>query len=376
MTVDTFLNVTATTLLTYSTHSFVACVIALVVAKRLPRPQDRDLLWKTALVAPVFTAAGAILLSSFGGPGFFVDLANLVRGASHTALPERQVIVRVLRTTAGRDVFRQINDPVTTVLSTLAVAISVSCTSMAVVRFIRRRRALGRALAPRQPVATLTQTARGRAIVLTSAGELQSPVAVGSAEICLPHTVLHGFAHGHRDALIAHEVAHLDRRDPAWLGFAEIVSALSAFQPLIFLVTRAFRRDVELVCDEAAVRQTGDRAALIGALALLATPFDARAPRYGAATAYDGSPLLQRAERIANLSLGGATKHTRRQALFAIVALVCALSAVPVVSGAMRPSDIPIDPMHDGVRPPIMARRLFVGPHAAAYLRRELVLVH
>ena len=61
-----------TSLLTYAIHSFVACAIALAISRLLRQPQDRDLLWKVTLVAPVLTAAFAVALSLSGSHGCFV----------------------------------------------------------------------------------------------------------------------------------------------------------------------------------------------------------------------------------------------------------------------------------------------------------------
>ena len=137
---------------------------------------------------------------------------------------------------------------------------------------------------------------------------------------------------GGHDTLIAHELAHLQRYDPAWFAFVEIIAALSAFQPFIFRVAAAFRRDVELICDEAAVHRTNDRHSLIGALALLAAPFDPRATIHGAATAYDGSPLVARAARIASLSDSSRERRSRRAAIGAVLGLSGALCMAPVVT--------------------------------------------
>jgi beta-lactamase regulating signal transducer with metallopeptidase domain len=163
-------------------------------------------------------------------------------------------------------------------------------------------------------------------------------------DICLPDDVVREFSEPHQRSLIAHEVAHLERRDPAWFVATETITALSAFQPLAAVVARAFRRDVELICDEAAVRQTNDQHSLISALALLASPFDPRSSLRGAATAYDGSPLVGRAERIATLQAATATPRRAPSLLFTLTAVLATLCAFPVVSAAPRLTDLPLDP--------------------------------
>lgn len=340
---------TTTALLTYAVHSFVACAVAIVAGRFIRRPQDRDLLWKAAFIAPLFTATATVLLSAFGDHGTFVDLANVLRRALPVRFPGREVTVRVLFDGPGRQVDRQFIDPVTTALSMIAIALTLSVVSVAVARFVHRRRVLSRALADRHHVGELHDAARGGPIMLSVAPDLQSPIAFGVAEICLPTEVMDDFTDAHRRSLIAHEVAHLERRDPAWLLAVELITALSAFQPLVFVVARAFRRDVELICDEAAVRRTNDRSSMIAALARLASPFDPRSPICGAATAYDGSPLVARATRIATLPMESMRQGMRRGAMLVVAALIALLCAVPVVSAAPRASDFPLDP-HDALR--------------------------
>jgi beta-lactamase regulating signal transducer with metallopeptidase domain len=337
--VPTTLDTIAALVLTYAAHSAVACGIALALARVIRRPHDRDLLWKAALIAPIVTA-GAVTLANTLGLRALVDLAALVRRGSHMPLPYRRVLIHVTNDGSGETIIRQFTDPVTTALTTTALVVAAAAIAVAFARFVVRRRALTDALRRKEHV-TDVESSNGLTVRLFAADDLQSPVAFGVNQICLPTNVLTEFTGAHKQSLIAHETAHLARRDPAWFLFVEVVSALSSFQPLVFAVARSFRRDVELICDEAAVTWTGDRGAMIGALACLAAPFDIDSPLH-AATAYDGSPLVQRAERIATFSSCGT--HRRHGTMILAIALVAATPlAVPLLSSAPRLQDIPDD---------------------------------
>ena len=61
-----------------------------------------------------------------------------------------------------------------------------------------------------------------------------------------------------RDCVLAHERAHLRRRDHWTLALWTVLAALHWFNPLVWLAFRAVRRDLETACDEAAVRTLGD----------------------------------------------------------------------------------------------------------------------
>jgi len=363
----------ATALLTYAGHSFAACGLALIAARFIRRPHDRDILWKAALIAPVATTAIAITLSAQGARSPFVDLGVVARRASPTRLPGRQVRIRVLRDGVTSRVDRGFSDPVTTVLSTGALAIALVAAGVAASRLVVRRRRLALAVGGRSDIGELT-LATGETVRLSSSAELQSPVAFNRTEICLPDDVVREFPETHQRSLIAHEMAHLERRDPAWFAVTELIAALSAFQPLVHVVVRAFRRDVELICDETAVRRTNDQRSLISALALLASPFDPRSPLQGAATAYDGSPLVGRAERIATLRPDLSPASDRRPIALAVGVALGVLCAFPVVSAAPRLTDFPVDP---GMLPlnPHLKAVVNVEDHATAHDVRRVVTV-
>ncbi|MES2179714.1 MAG: M56 family metallopeptidase [Gemmatimonadota bacterium] len=335
------LTAVSATVLTYASHSAAACVVTLLLGRLLRRPQERDLLWKAAFVAPLLTTSVALR----GGVGAFerlnIDLSDVARRASMIHLPGRRLMVRVLDDGAGERIIKQLDDPVALALAVAVISVALVAIALASARLVGRRRALARALVGRRAFPGVADPS----INLSIASDLPSPVALGASEICLPSVVAREFSTRHRDTLIAHEVAHLQRKDPHWFAFVEVVTAVSAFQPLIFLVAREFRRDVELICDEAAVRRTHDRQGLIGALALLASPFDARSSLRGAATAYDGSPLVARATRIAGLDERDTA--TRRNAFVAIGALAAGLSLLPVVSPAPALDAAPADIMRN-----------------------------
>ena len=338
----TILNGLATALFTYGSHSLAACLVALGVGRLLHRPQDRDIVWKAAIVLPVLTATWRI---ASGTSHLRFDLSELVRRAGIAQLPGRQVVIRVLDDNAGHTVFRQVIDPVATSLSGALAGIALACIAVACARLVHRRAALSRALAGRVPVRELPGVGAKVSVRLSVAEALPSPVALGRSEICLPSVVVDTFSREQRDVLVAHEVAHLERRDPHWFFAVEVVSALSAFQPLAAVVARAFRQDVELICDEVAARAARERYALIGALARLASPFDPCSPLLGAATAYDGSSLVERATRIATAADEHDGRRSRRHGMVAALLLVAALGAVPVVTFAPRLDDLTLDPL-------------------------------
>jgi beta-lactamase regulating signal transducer with metallopeptidase domain len=100
-----------------------------------------------------------------------------------------------------------------------------------------------------------------------------------------------------RRSVIAHEVAHLDRRDPAWMAAAQALSSLLVVTPLVAMVANRFQGDAELICDDAAVLQVGAPLAHVRALTAFAFALDPAA-RCGSTFASVDSRITQRAERV------------------------------------------------------------------------------
>ena len=81
-------------------------------------------------------------------------------------------------------------------------------------------------------------------------------------------------------ALLAHEVAHLVRRDPWWLLIGEILCSCFAFQPLNFLARSRWQQSTELLCDDWAIEQDVLPTSLAHCLTRV---FESRTQRRGAA---------------------------------------------------------------------------------------------
>jgi beta-lactamase regulating signal transducer with metallopeptidase domain len=359
----------ATILLTYAAHSAGACGIALALRRLLRRPHDRDVLWKLALVAPILTTAIALAMRTTH-PAGSIDLANGIRAIAGQPLGGREVMVSLTKINGAAHVTRRIDDPVAAALSVVVLLVAAIAVAVAGVRAVVRWRARSARLEAR----VRREVGAIEHVSLSTCDDLPSPVAVGRSEICLPTRVLDEFDERQRAALIAHEMAHLRRRDPLWFGIVDAVVAVSAFQPLVVRVARAVRRDVELICDESAVRRTGDRVALIGALALLAEPFDSAAP-LGAVSAYDGGPLVERAEAIARVDEVASRAATRRTALVAAIVLATALLALPVVGPAENIEDLPLDPTKAAARSPHDERVVVVDSAGRRLLHRDRIVL-
>jgi hypothetical protein len=87
------------------------------------------------------------------------------------------------------------------------------------------------------------------------------PVAF-AREICVPVRALRELPDDELRALLAHEAAHVVRRDAVWLMIAAAVRALGWWQPLNLVAAARLRLAMELSCDERAAAEPRERAAL------------------------------------------------------------------------------------------------------------------
>ena len=150
---------------------------------------------------------------------------------------------------------------------------------------IQRARALHR-IGPRRAVedealllllARLRERGRvARTIRLTAAPGLGSPIALGADEIVLLEAALLELDPEQQEGLLAHELAHLVRRDPAWLTFACVLERLFFLQPLNLLARRELQEAAEYLCDDWAVTRTGSGFSLARCLVKVAEWVDTR----------------------------------------------------------------------------------------------------
>jgi beta-lactamase regulating signal transducer with metallopeptidase domain len=128
---------------------------------------------------------------------------------------------------------------------------------------------LRRLLDPRHPVRGGELTTRVRAIAgglglrrpvpLSTAPRLDVPLATGvlRPEVCLPPRALAELEGDQQVALCAHELAHVARRDPAWILLARLVEAVAPLQPLNTWARRRLQDVAECLSDDLAVAASG-----------------------------------------------------------------------------------------------------------------------
>jgi TonB family protein len=97
----------------------------------------------------------------------------------------------------------------------------------------------------------ITRRALGTGSIRVSES-IQTPMTWGAIRpvILLP-TYVDGWPEEQRDVVIQHERAHIERRDWLWQGFAQVITAVFWFHPLVWLAASQMRQEAEHAADDA-----------------------------------------------------------------------------------------------------------------------------
>ncbi len=343
-------------LLTYAVHSTALLLAAWLIADRVRSHRVREALWKTTLFGGFLTATGQTLLQVRPLAGRMV-----VPTAAARSLPAPDASGPAPRSfTAKSDeqaAALTANDPVSVVPSRplsrmgdlLVIGWGVGATLLLGLYSVRRAR-FARRIAPRRivangPVAEILEELRlaagmTRPVRLTASAALSSPVALGATEIAVPEAALTELDEGQQRGMMAHELAHLDRRDPIWLTVACIAERIGFFQPLNRLARRRMQESAEYLCDEWAVGRTGSGVLLAKCLAKVAEWLDA-APQSVpvAGMAEDRSHLVARVRRLLDGGPFPAAPGRKTLVVASLSAMAVTVLALPAVSLAHRQGD-------------------------------------
>lgn len=169
-----------------------------------------------------------------------------------------------------------------------------------------------------------------RRIYLTLSERLTSPVALGDDEICLPARALAELDPIRMESILAHEMAHLVRRDPSWLTAARVLEAFLFFQPLNAVARRRMQEAAEFASDAWASTRVSRPLDLAHCLARVAE-WTTAAPRLPVPAMAErrGTVLVRRVERLTSGNVVNETTPGRGARLAAAGALVSLVLLAP-----------------------------------------------
>jgi beta-lactamase regulating signal transducer with metallopeptidase domain len=293
---------------TYLMHSTLLIAAVWLATRVIRSARVRDALWKLALTGAIVTATLQLtvpferLLPAAAPQRVTVEVAPQVLASAPAMEAAPDAAVPAISHTRETTPFARL-----LTLPMLGLALWAAGALLLFARLLYGHNRLLSLLATRREVVLggdralleeLCDEAGCRRVVrLTESASIHSPMAMVGWEIVVPRGRFARLTDGQRRTILAHELAHLMRRDPLWLAVAEVVKAVLFFQPLNRFVQARLKETAEFLCDDAAVLQTGDRQALAETLAELAASV-APMPASVAAMAEGGSNLIVRVSRV------------------------------------------------------------------------------
>jgi HEAT repeat protein/beta-lactamase regulating signal transducer with metallopeptidase domain len=349
-------------LLTYAIHSTILLAVAAAVAWRLTDQHAwLDAIWKAALIGPLVTAslnAGPMAIplrthtvatvheqprERANEPVTPVERVSPVPSLASAAEQAQPVALETVSSAAWRPVMPQ--------WSSLVVMVWLSIVAVLLARYaarlIRVYRSLGSGPAVTTPALlqaldSLRDSAGDqRPIKLTTSELCAVPVALTGRHIVLPEQFIERLDADQQRAALAHEMAHVIRRDSAWRIVAAIVERALFFQPLNRIARTRMTESAEFLCDRWAVRQTGSPLALARCLSLVASwasPADDKWAVGVSAMARSDSAMVRRVMHILNEP---AHLARRPRLLWLFVALGVVAIAAPRVTATTNASNAP-----------------------------------
>lgn len=338
-------------LATYAVHSTIVIGIALALAWLTRRGRGvgdhalRDIIWKLALVGAPLTAT---LQSAAGWSplGAERDVSGWVESTVWASLPAALPLesstthasyASRLASPAGAARFL----PVVLVLAWLAYALVVARRLLLAARRARAalgpRRVLHHAAVRSAFVELVARMGIRRPVELTVIDHATSPIVIGRAEVCLPACVIDDLAPAEQRSILAHEIAHLVRNDPAWLLAAASAESLFFFQPLNRVVRRGLMDNAEFLADEMAARHGGALPLARGLARVAEWVSQVTVPHTVLAPALmESHATLVR--RVATLTAPGDRRETRwsiaRRTLVAVLPVCVAAACAPLVTAS------------------------------------------
>ncbi|MFN0014662.1 MAG: M56 family metallopeptidase [Saprospiraceae bacterium] len=194
-----------------------------------------------------------------------------------------------------------------------------------------------------------TRIGHSRPVGLLESALVRAPMAFGFFKpiILLPIGMTNQLSPAEVEAVLAHELAHLARRDWLFNLLQTVIEAVFYFHPAVWWIAALIRAERENCCDDTAVALTGNRLAYAKTLARLqemARPAVVPAPALGLGGSptllYRRSSLLERIKRILHQPQQHTTAMEKTIALAVLMALAAFFTlranTPPVLAEAVR----------------------------------------
>lgn len=190
----------------------------------------------------------------------------------------------------------------------------------------------------------------GEVHVLTS-DERSEPAVCGvlSPIIVLPTGIEERLSQEELDALLAHELAHLQRRDPIWNLVFSLIANCFIWQPFNYYTIRQWRATAEVCCDKIALSRGVDRFTLARCLTRVASW--KLSPQTNLALSAAKNDLSERVERLVEenaVSEKGQIRFSNKCLI--VLSMAASIALIPQLSWQQEVSASPtisIEPLNE-----------------------------
>lgn len=140
-----------------------------------------------------------------------------------------------------------------------------------------------------------------QAIRLMESGIAKVPMVIGHLKplILIPVGFINALPVDEVEAILIHELAHIDRRDYLVNLLQSFLEIIFFFNPAVLWISQLIKAERENCCDDIAIKQAGSKSGYIQAL-LSCQEYQLAAPGLSMALARDKSKLLNRVKRMVN----------------------------------------------------------------------------
>ena len=343
-------------LLTYAMHSSVLLGAVWLLDRRVLRAAvDREHAWKAAAFGAIVTTAVQLSILSIRPDAAPVSMRWEMPAAAVAEQPAVEPAPIEFNATptpqqtgpinVGRE--RTINvswQDALLLMWLIGVALGL-------LRFVLRRRMVANYVGARTPatdtdlLATLNALQRRSGCQttprLTVCHRNISPLVFSSNEICLPAPLLAQLTERQRKSVLAHELAHIARRDPAWLAAFTWLETLLFFQPLNWLARRRAQECAEYACDARAARMIDSPIPMAETLVEVARWMQLpQRPLPYPAMAEDASMLATRVQRLLHADYKALPRYVR---VAVVMLLLSGALIAPAVTNAIPVIDVQDD---------------------------------
>lgn len=306
---------------------------------RGPSPALRATVWRAAMLAGVLTAT--LQFTGVTTPVTAVSVEHLAPPASVARSGADIAAAQEIAADTGASRAGPAFDPLALGLGLWLAGVAAFAARIGFAVLAARRQLAGRipivdgVLFAR--IQTLAREVGLRRLPQVSvSAHLAGPVTLPNGEICIPAWAYERFPRHQLDAMLAHEMAHVLRRDAFWLSVGLALQAVLFFQPLHVVARRRCALLAELAADDWAAAQAGNGRALAECLGEFAEIMgEARDPAFAAAMASGRSSLVRRVKRLLDESLPkyrAASAPARGLIWLAVAALAFALPGLTLDS--------------------------------------------